>query len=108
MVVIATLTGTAGDPQDRGLQAAMLEEAGIVIADSVRAAVLLAARAVAVPAQAPAQPAALLREAPSVINIGLRGFADDLHANGVRVVHQQWQPAAGGNERLQRLIALMQ
>ena len=45
---------------------------------------------------------------PAVINIGLRGFADDLHANGVRVAHQQWEPAAGGNERMQRLIALMQ
>jgi len=108
IIVIATLTGTAGDPQDRDLQAAMLEEAGIMIADSVRAAVLLAVRAVAVNTQTPGEPAALLRAAPSVVNIGLRGFADDLHANGIRVVHQQWQPAAGGNERLQRLIALMQ
>jgi FdrA protein len=108
LIVIATLTGTAGDPQDRGAQAARLEEAGIVIADSARAAVLLAARAVAVEPPAPGEPAALLRAAPQVVNIGLRGFADDLHANGIRVVHQQWQPAAGGDARLQRLIALMQ
>jgi len=106
--VIATLTGTAGDPQDRDTQAARLEEASIVIADSARAAVLLAARAVVANTQAPGEPPALLRAAPHVVNIGLRGFADDLHANGVHVVHQQWQPAAGGNERLQRLITLMQ
>ena len=108
VVAIATLTGTAGDPQDHEAQAAKLNDAGIVIADSVRAAVLLAARMIS--AQTPVVGATppLLRAAPAVINIGLRGFADDLHANGVRVVHQQWEPAAGGNERLQRLIALMQ
>jgi FdrA protein len=108
IVAIATLTGTAGDPQDRDSQAGKLEEAGIVIADSVRAAVLLAARAIAAPTPAEGAPPALLRAAPAIVNIGLRGFADDLHANGIRVVHQQWEPAAGGNERLQRLIALMQ
>jgi FdrA protein len=108
LVAIATLTGTAGDPQDRDGQAGKLEEAGIVIADSVRAAVLLATRAIAAPTPAEGAPPALLRAAPAIVNIGLRGFADDLHANGIRVVHQQWEPAAGGNERLQRLIALMQ
>lgn len=108
ILVIATLTGTADDPQNRGDQAAALEEAGVVIADHTRAAVLLAASAVAVKAQASGAPPALLQAKPAVINIGLRGFADDLHANGVRVAHQQWEPAAGGNERMQRLIALMQ
>jgi FdrA protein len=108
IVAIATLTGTDADPQDRDSQAGKLEEAGIVIADSVRAAVLLAARAIAAPTPAEGAPPALLRAAPAIVNIGLRGFADDLHANGIRVVHQQWEPAAGGNERLQRLIALMQ
>ena len=108
IVAIATLTGTAGDPQGREEQARELEEAGIVIADSVRAAVLLATRAVSVRTPPPGEPPALLRAAPAVVNIGLRGFADDLHANGVRVVHQQWEPAAGGNERLQRLLDSMQ
>ena len=108
IVAIATLTGTAGDPQGREEQARELEEAGIVIADSVRAAVLLATRAVSVETPPPGEPPALLRAAPAVVNIGLRGFADDLHANGVRVVHQQWEPAAGGNERLQRLLDSMQ
>jgi FdrA protein len=108
LVAIATLTGTVGDPQDHGGQAAALEQAGIVISDSTRAAVLLAARAVSAQTQSPGAPPALLAAPPRVINIGLRGFANDLHANGIRAVHQQWQPAAGGNERLQRLIALMQ
>ncbi len=108
IVVIATLTGTAEDPQDRDSQAARLEEAGIVIAESVRAAAVLAARAVAAQMQSHAEPPALLRAPPAVVNIGLRGFAEDLHANGIRVVHLQWEPAAGGNERLRRLIEQLQ
>lgn len=108
VVVIATVTGTAGDPQDRASQVGRLEEAGIVVAESVRAAVMLAARAITPVAAGAGEPPALLRAEPAVVNIGLRGFADDLDANAVRVVHQQWEPAAGGNERLQRLVALMQ
>lgn len=108
LVVIATVTGTAADPQDRASQVAKLEEAGIVVAESVRAAVMLAARAITPTTPAVCEAPALLRADPAVVNIGLRGFADDLSANGVRVVHQQWEPMAGGNERLQRLVALMQ
>lgn len=108
VVVIATVTGTAADPQDRASQVGRLEEAGIVVAESVRAAVMLAVCAITPVAAGAGEPPALLRAEPAVVNIGLRGFADDLDANAVRVVHQQWEPAAGGNERLQRLVALMQ
>jgi FdrA protein len=108
IVVIATLTGTSEDPQDRGSQAAKLEEAGILVGDSVRVAVMLATRAVAGQTQQRGEMPALLRATPAIINIGLRRFADDLLANGVQVVHEQWEPAAGGNERRQRLIAQLQ
>jgi len=105
LVVIATLTGTIGDPQDLAGQTRALEDAGIIVAESVRAAVLLAASAVSAKPASAGEAPPLLRETPAVINIGLRGFADDLLHNSVRVVHQQWEPAAGGNERLQRLLA---
>ncbi|MGA8005781.1 MAG: acyl-CoA synthetase FdrA, partial [Burkholderiales bacterium] len=108
IVVIATLTGTADDPQDRDGQAARLKEAGIVIAESVRAAALLAVRALAAQRRSHEEPPALLRANPVVVNIGLRGFAEDLNANGIRVVHLQWEPAAGGNERLRRLVEQLQ
>lgn len=105
IVVIATLTGTADDPQDRAGQAGKLEEAGIVIAESVRSALLLAGRAIAAPPASAAATPALLSAAPAVINIGLRSFADDLLANAVSVVHEQWEPAASGNTRMQGLLA---
>jgi FdrA protein len=105
IIVIATVTGTAEDPQDRASQAAKLEEAGVVIAESTRIAIALAAHLVSKTEPVAGEPPALLRAPPAVINVGLRGFADDLQGNGVRVVHLQWEPAAGGNERLQRLLA---
>jgi FdrA protein len=105
ITVIATLTGTSEDPQDCASQTQKLEKAGIKLAGSVRAAVLLATRAVSAQVKVGGEPPALLRAAPAVVNIGLRNFAEDLHANSVPVVHQQWEPPVQGNERLRRLAA---
>jgi FdrA protein len=58
------------------------------------------------PEQKPASPSArLLSEQPVVINVGLAGFAQELGAQGVSVTHVQWQPPAGGDEKLARLLA---
>ena len=40
-----------------------------------------------------------------VVNIGLEGFADDLRAAGVEVVHLDWRPPSGGNAKLAALLA---
>lgn len=108
IVVIATLTGSADDPQDFVAQKAKLEQAGIKIADSVRAAVSLALLAITASPLSRGDASALLYAPPAVVNIGLRSFADDLHANGAKVVHEQWEPAPEGSERLRRLAASMQ
>jgi FdrA protein len=105
ITVVATLTGVADDPQDLAVQSQKLEDAGIVIAGSVRAAVLLALRLLTPPGAATGTPPALLGEPAAVVNIGLRGFADDLAANGVATVHLQWEPAPEGADRLRRLAA---
>ena len=47
----------------------------------------------------------LLAEPPKVVNVGLRGFADDLAARGVETVHVDWSPPAGGDPELADLIA---
>ncbi len=50
-------------------------------------------------------PAARLLSGPvAVVNIGLAGFAQTLEANGVAVVHVDWQPPAGGDADLSRLL----
>lgn len=105
IAVVATLTGTLDDPQDHAAQVEKLESAGILIAGSVRAAVLLALRLIAPRRGRRDTPPALLSQPAAVVNIGLRSFADDLKANGVEVVHLQWEPVAEGAERLRRLAA---
>ncbi len=39
-----------------------------------------------------------------VVNLGLERFADTLRAMGVPVVHAQWEPPAGGDERVARIL----
>jgi hypothetical protein len=41
-----------------------------------------------------------LLASPRVANIGLHGFAETLAASGAEVVQVDWQPPAGGNQRL--------
>lgn len=105
ITVIATLTGVADDPQDLAVQSQKLEDAGILIAGSVRAAILLALRLLAPSEAASRTPPAFLSGPAAVVNIGLRGFADDLAANGFDTVHLQWEPVPEGAERLRHLAA---
>jgi hypothetical protein len=47
----------------------------------------------------------LLSGVPSVVNIGLPGFAADLAAQGTPVVHVDWRPPAQGKKHLADLLA---
>jgi FdrA protein len=49
----------------------------------------------------------LFRQELKVVNIGLRAFAEDLEKQDKRVVHVDWKPAAGGDERLQSILERM-
>ena len=40
-----------------------------------------------------------------VINIGLEGFAEDLAAAGIAVLHLDWRPPAGGDPKMTALLA---
>lgn len=39
-----------------------------------------------------------------VINLGLESFAKDLKSQGVKVVHVNWRPPAGGNKKMMSLL----
>ena len=41
------------------------------------------------------------------INVGLESFADSLTEQGAQVVHVDWKPAAGSNERLMYILERM-
>lgn len=106
--IIATVTGTDSDPQSRSRQIAILEDAGVMVVDTLPEATLLAAELIsATQAVERGQPASLL-EGVAVINAGLRSFALDLQSAGTPVVHYQWAPIAGGNKKLARLLARLQ
>ncbi len=50
---------------------------------------------------------ALFTQPIRVINIGLEGFAEDLAAAGVEVVHVDWRPPSGGNPKMTALLAAL-
>ena len=108
---MASVCGTERDPQSLSEQTAALERAGVsVLPDNATAArhalaILRRHRAPPVqPATTPAPIGRLLSAPPRIINIGLREFAEALHARGARVVHYEWSPVAGGDPRLQALL----
>ncbi len=40
-----------------------------------------------------------------VINLGIPSFAEDLKNQGVESIHTEWRPPAGGNKKIQALLA---
>lgn len=103
IAVIATVTGTTQDPQNREAQVQILEEANICVVKSLPEASRLAVSLITPREEAVTEKPALL-EGVQVINAGLRGFAEDLQASGTPVVHYQWAPIAGGNKELAMLL----
>ena len=112
LAVVASVCGTEDDPQALSSQVATLEQAGVTVLPNNAAA---ARHALAISQRrdrktgsppAPSEPIQrLLAAPPRVINIGLRDFAETLLAHGAQVVHYDWAPVAGGDRRLQALIA---
>jgi hypothetical protein len=52
--------------------------------------------------------AALLRDGPAVVNVGLEGFARELAAQGRPVAHVDWAPPAGGEPGLASILARLE
>ncbi|WP_374446710.1 acyl-CoA synthetase FdrA [Providencia sp.] len=104
IAVIATVTGTEQDPQVRSEQIAYLEEAGMAVMNSLPEAVTLACNIISPPVIAFPQKEQDILQSVSVINAGVRSFADDLQANDIPVVHYQWAPVAGGNKKLANIL----
>ena len=46
----------------------------------------------------------ILSAKPKVINIGAKTFYDSLRAQGVKVIHVDWRPPAGGEPDLVKLL----
>jgi FdrA protein len=111
--VIAVVVGTDEDPQDLNAQVQQLEAAGARVETSNETAVRHAGRLVqALNPQSPVpnpQPVdlAVLRQPVAAINVGLESFAESLMAQDTPVIHVDWRPPAGGDEKLMAILKRM-
>ena len=117
--VVAIVVGTDEDPQDFNHQVQQLEEAGARVETSNEATVRYVGRLL----QALDQDAgathlgsashlksvalAVLQHPLSAINVGLESFTESLTAQEAPVIHVDWQPPAGGNEKLMAILERM-
>jgi FdrA protein len=110
IVVVALLVGTDEDPQGRVAQAEKLEASGALVVQTVAAAIEIVLAVVQPPASLPAVASgasAALGAPLRAINVGVESFATSLAAQGAEVLHVDWRPPAGGNEKLQAILARM-
>jgi FdrA protein len=112
--VVAVVTGTEEDPQNLTSQVDQLKAAGVWVNTSNEEVVryvgrLLRALDPAVAAPYSGKPVDLgsLQKPLAGINIGLESFAENLAAQEAPVVHVDWRPPAGGNERLMAILERM-
>lgn len=103
---VAILVGTEADPQDRAAQAERLEGAGARVAGGVAEAIRHVLATVETLVEDVAVPVPLAALAPpfAAVNVGLPSFAAALAAQEVEVLHVDWRPPAGGDERLARIL----
>ena len=113
--VVAVVTGTEEDPQKLSTQIEQLQKAGAWVNTSNEEVVryagsILQALNSAAPVEKPkATPVDLagLKKPLEAINIGLESFYENLKVQGVPVVHLDWRPIAGGNEKLIAILERM-
>lgn len=48
-----------------------------------------------------------LKDVFAVINVGLKSFYDSFKSQDAKVVHVDWRPPAGGNEKLMSILERM-
>ena len=105
-IFVASVCGTDGDPQDLQQQESILKEAGVLVAPSNAAATRLAAdrdRGAAKTDAAP--PMSTLPQTLQVINVGVRSFAESIHAAGGLVTQVDWRPPADSDPIVGRTLA---
>jgi FdrA protein len=117
VAVVASVCGTSRDFQGYEAQRSKLLEAGVTVLPNNAAAVRHALSLIAEPVQPSSNSelqrvapriAQLIENGPTVINIGLRSFAETLGSLGVSTVQYDWSPPAGGNSRLVGLLRALE
>jgi len=109
--VVAVVVGTDEDPQDFDAQVRQLKDAGARVETSNEAAVHYVGRLLQSPISNLQYPTpvdlSVLHQPLAAINVGLESFTESLRAQGAPVIQVDWQPPAGGNERLMAILERM-
>lgn len=113
--VVVVCTGTEEDPQKLSNQIRQLKRGGAWVDTSNEAAVRYAGQIIqmlnqkAEEARPTAVPVDLevLKKPVKAFNVGLESFAVNLTAQETPVVHVDWRPPAGGNEKLAGILERM-
>jgi FdrA protein len=115
--VVAIVSGTDEDPQGMEGQIKRLRESGARIETSNDAAARYVGRvlqAIERAIEPEAGPTTMMpvdlemfKKPLAGINLGLESFADSLTEQGASVIHVDWKPAAGSNERLLKILERM-
>ena len=106
--VIAVVVGTDDDPQGLSGQVEQLSDAGAHVEYSNEAAVRRAGaivQGINRVSDLPPVDLAVITAPLAAINVGLESFAASLAAQHASVVHVEWRPPAGGNEKLMGILA---
>lgn len=123
IIFITSITGTYDDYQDYGKQKRSLEKEGVIVTDSNIEAVLLTAKILNPDFKMwitveeisgdksdnlpEVEINKLFTKPLKVINVGLKGFYNDLKSQGIPAIHIDWRPPAGGNRRIMELLEKM-
>lgn len=124
IAVLATVVGTEHDPQNYEEQIRTLEEAGAKIFDTndqmVRSAIELTGHKAEQPElevkefevnpvdlSVDEKVLNLINATPSVVNVGLKSFAEAIKESDADVIQFNWRPIAGGDEKLMKVLQFL-
>ncbi|MDX1523896.1 MAG: acyl-CoA synthetase FdrA, partial [Anaerolineae bacterium] len=108
--IVTLVSGTDEDPQNMAEQIEQLKTAGAKVETNNETAVRYVGRllqSLNSPSDLPPVELAALHQPLAAINAGLESFTESLMAQQAPVVHVNWKPPAGGNEKLMGILERM-
>ena len=108
--IVTLVVGTDEDPQDMSTQIEQLQQAGTRVETDLRAATRAIGQKLQTLNRHTKQPPVsltTLTQSLAAINVGLESFTASLSAQQTPVIHVDWRPPAGGNEKLMAILARM-
>ncbi|MCK8058549.1 MULTISPECIES: acyl-CoA synthetase FdrA [unclassified Fusibacter] len=103
--VICSICGTDKDPQDYEASRSVLNEIGVIVAESNAQASMIAKELLNRVNQIQLKTKDLFDTDLSVINVGLDIFYQDLIRAHCKAVNVDWRPLAGGDKRMTDLLS---